>query len=166
MKHRNTSANLKPNDIMALQNLQHSKAEINMAYDEITLQPDVLRYSIAGSKVIDAFLLLTFYLEFSGFKPIFSFYRNTRNDISKKRKNSDSDASHDNEGQMESVESNPDDEDEKPRGLWGIWPFSLLRDRPIFRLFLVILCNGILSNIFSTIFLNIEKPAQDVRLFN
>ena len=107
--------------------------------------------------------MLTFYLEFSGFKPIFSFYRNTRNDISKKRKNSDSDASHDNEGHMESVESNPDDEDEKPRGLWGIWPFSLLRDRPIFRLFLVILCNGILSNIFSTIFLNIEKPAQDVR---
>ena len=43
MKHRNTSANLKTNDMITLQMLQHSKAEINMAYDEITLQPDVLR---------------------------------------------------------------------------------------------------------------------------
>ena len=43
MKHRNTSANLKTNDMITLQKLQHSKAEINMAYDEITLQPDVLR---------------------------------------------------------------------------------------------------------------------------
>ena len=125
-----------------------------------------LRYNQTFSgKAIKVFLFLTFNLEFSGYKPISSFYRNTRHDISKKRKNSDSDASHENEGHMESVESNPDDEDEKPKGLWGIWPFSLLRDRPIFRLFLVILCNGILSNIFSTIFLNIEKPAQDVRIF-
>ena len=43
MKHRNTSANLKTNDMITLQKLQHSKAEINMAYDEIMLQPDVLR---------------------------------------------------------------------------------------------------------------------------
>ena len=49
-----------------------------------------------------------------------------------------------------------------PKGLWGIWPFNLLEDRPIFRLFLVIFCNGILTNIFSTIFLNLEKPEQDV----
>ena len=43
MKHRNTSANLKTNEMVALQKLQHSKAEINMAYDEITLQPDILK---------------------------------------------------------------------------------------------------------------------------
>ena len=118
---------------------------------------------MGGCKIIDEFKDLTFQLEIKGVKIYFSFGRNTRNDISKKRKNSDSDASHDNDDHIENVESNPDDKDEKPRGLWGIWPFSLLRDRPIFRLFLVILCNGILSNIFSTIFLNIEKPAQDVR---
>ena len=50
------------------------------------------------------------------------------------------------------------------KGLWGIWPFNMLEDRPILRLFLVIFFNGILTNIFSTIFLNIEKPAQDVSL--
>ena len=62
---------------------------------------------------------------------------------------------------LETIDGNL--EEEEPKGLWGIWPFSLLRDRPVFLLFLVIFLNGILSNSFSHIFFHIEKPSQDVR---
>ena len=82
---------------------------------------------------------------------------------STKRKNSDPETFDNNAMCLETIESQPEEDDsDEPKGLWGIWPFTMLRDRPILRLFLVIFGNGILSNIFSTIFLNIEKPAQDV----
>ena len=81
-----------------------------------------------------------------------------------KRKNSDSNLFGDrNEECIEAIAANVEQDKQSSLGLWGIWPFSMLKDRPIFRLFLVILINGIFSNIFSTIFLNIERPAQDVR---
>ena len=84
-------------------------------------------------------------------------------DVSTKRKNSDPETFENNETCLDTIESQPEDEEaEEPKGLWAIWPFIHLIDRPILRLFLVIFSNGILSNIFSTIFLNIEKPAQDV----
>ena len=84
-------------------------------------------------------------------------------DVSTKRKNSDPETFENNETCLDTIESQPEDEEaEEPKGLWAIWPFTHLIDRPILRLFLVIFSNGILSNIFSTIFLNIEKPAQDV----
>ena len=86
-----------------------------------------------------------------------------KSETSTKRKNSDPEIFDNNAQCLETIESQPEEEDsEEPKGLWGIWPFTMLIDRPILRLFLVIFSNGILSNIFSTIFLNIEKPAQDV----
>ena len=84
-------------------------------------------------------------------------------EVSNKRKNSDPETFDNNATCLETIESQPEEEDsDEPKGLWSIWPFTHLIDRPILRLFLVIFSNGILSNIFSTIFLSIEKPAQDV----
>ena len=89
-----------------------------------------------------------------------------KSDASTKRKNSDPETLNNNATCLDTIESQPEDEDsEEPKGLWAIWPFTHLIDRPILRLFLVIFSNGILSNIFSTIFLNIEKPAQDVSCY-
>ena len=51
------------------------------------------------------------------------------------------------------------------KAVLSIWPFSLLKDRPISRLFLVICFNAILTHIFSVIFLIVEKPAQEVSLY-
>ena len=91
-------------------------------------------------------------------------YSAKRRDSAPKRKNSDPEAFDNNVECLEVIENNLEQDKPKSLGLWGIWPFNMLRDRPIFRLFLVILCNGIISNIFSTIFLNIEQPAQLVRI--
>ncbi len=42
--------------------------------------------------------------------------------------------------------------------------FSCLKDRPLWRLFLIMTINGLISLAFSALIIRIEKPAQDTRL--
>jgi len=72
------------------------------------------------------------------------------------------DISNNNENNGRNEADDATDVSDSSKGIWTVWPFSWLTNRPIMRLFLVIFLNGALTNIFSTIFLSIEKPAQDV----